>query len=91
MRRFILLLSMLSALTAAWPAAAERGGREGYGRDGGQRQQQQREDRYVRKDEYQRRNEDRHREQLSPEQREQLRRDIYDHGREIYRDRRDQR
>ena len=90
MKSFIFLLSMLSALVVAGPAAAERGGRDSYARDGGQ-ERQQRDDRYVRQDEYQRRNEDRHREQLSREQREQLRRDISDHGREIYRDRRGRR
>ena len=90
MKHLILLLSLLGALNVVGPAMAERGARDGNARDAGQGQQQ-RQDRYVRQDDYQRRNEDRHREQLSPEQREQLKRDISDHGREIYRERRDRR
>jgi hypothetical protein len=88
MKRFALLLSMICALATAMPAAAQRDGRNSRGDEHSRRDQ--REERNERRDDNRRRD-DYQREHLSREQREQLRRDIYDHGRDIYRDRRERR
>jgi hypothetical protein len=87
MKVFLLLVSMLCALTA-WPAAARD--RDSRGEDG-YSQREQRDDRSGRREEGRRRDQEAQREQLSREQREQLRRDIHDHGRDIYRERRGRR
>jgi hypothetical protein len=87
LRRSVILAALCLATLQAFPAIAQQGPR----RDGREMRQdppprpappppdRQRE---VREREVQRR------ETMPPEERRQLRRDIYDHGRDIYRDRR---
>ena len=105
MKRLLVLIGMLSALVAAYPAAAQhedgRGdryerrddSRRGNDRDRSARGDDR--DRSARGDE--RRGRDREadrpsrRESMSPDERRQLRRDIEDYGRDIYRDRRGRR
>ena len=96
MKRLLVLMSMLSALVAAYPAAAqhENGRSDRYERrnDNGRGYDRNRD---ARGDE--RRGQDRQAdrpsrgESLSPDERRQLRRDIEDYGRDIYRDRRGRR
>ena len=96
MKRLLVLIGMLSALVAAYPAAAqhEDGRGDRYERRDDSRRGNDR-DRSARGDE--RRGRDREadrpsrRESMSPDERRQLRRDIEDYGRDIYRDRRGRR
>lgn len=96
MKRLLVLIGMLSALAAPYPAAAqhENGRSDRYERRDDSRRGNDR-DRSARGDE--RRGGDRQadrptrRESLSPDERRQLRRDIEDYGRDIYRDRRGRR
>ncbi len=95
MKRLLVLISMLSALVAAYPAAAqhEDGRSDRYERRDDSRRGNDR-DRSARGDERGRdRQADRpsRRDSLSPDERRQLRRDIEDYGRDIYRDRRGRR
>ena len=91
MKVFLLLLSMIFALTA-WPAAARDRDRDPRGDNGySQRERRDDRDRPGRRDDWERRDQEAQREPLSREQREQLRRDISDHGRDIYRERRGRR
>lgn len=94
MKRFLVLIGILSALAAAHPAVAgheddrraQRYERQDDGRRGNDREM--RDPRQGRDNQVERRG---RRESLSPDQRRQLRRDIEDHGRDVYRERRDRR
>jgi hypothetical protein len=96
MKRLLVLIGMLSALVAAYPVAAqhEDGRGDRYERRDDSRRGNDR-DRNARGDE--RRGRDREadrptrRESMSPDELRQLRRDIEDYGRDIYRDRRGRR
>jgi len=85
MKRLYVLIGMLCCLAAAAPAMADRdGGGGGYDpserraddwRDRGHEERRQDVERRSRRD------------SLSPEERRQLRRDIKDYGRDVYRER----
>jgi Skp family chaperone for outer membrane proteins len=88
MNRFAALAGILIALAASLPAQAQPG--DGSRRI--ERFQQQREFQRQREQEFQRRQFEREEREgrpgrLSPEERQQLRRDIREHGRDVYRDR----
>ena len=91
MKRLVVLAGLLSALAASLPAQAQPGERPGRFERIQQRDaQQQRE--FRREQELQRRQLQRHehenrRERMTPEERQQLRRDIRERGRDVYRDR----
>lgn len=82
------LAGIFVAVTASLPAQAQPGGRDPAWRA---ERQQQRE--FRRDEEMQRRHQDRmageegRHGRLTPEERQQLRRDIREHGRDVYRDR----
>lgn len=88
MKRLIALVGMLCALVAAYPAAADY---ENNRRD----QRYERDDRRYERERGEQRDDRRDRgfereqrgERLSPDQRRQLRRDIEDLGRDVYRER----
>ena len=90
MRRLLVLLSFVFALIVAWPAAADRGDRRGA--QDQDRRSVQRDERSRGRDSRDDRNrgyEDRRsqrREYLSPDERRELRRDIQDAGRDVYRE-----
>lgn len=87
MKYLTFLAGVFVALAVSLPAQAQPGGRErAWGAE--RRQQQQRE--FRRDGELQRRQQDRmagEEGRLTPEERQQLRRDIREHGRDVYRDR----
>lgn len=83
MKRLTVLAGVLLALAAGLPAQAQ----PGDGRHRFERQQQ----REFRREEVQRRQQERDEREgrqgrLTPEERQQLRRDIREHGRDVYRD-----
>ena len=91
MRRLLIMASVAMLLVSALPGYAQQGGGGRRGMDRPlrqapppQREQQQMPPRDFRND---RDAQDPRRGQLSPEERRQLRRDISDHGRDVYRDR----
>ncbi len=92
MKRLVIMAGIAVLLSAAWPGYAQPGPGGGRrGADGPVRplpppQREQLPPRDFRGDP-----QDPRRGQLSPEERRQLRRDIGDHGRDVYRDRRPQR
>mgnify|MGYP000858275341 CR=1 FL=1 len=91
MKRYAVLAGVLLTLVASLPAQAQPG--DGSRRF--ERLQQQREfqrQREMRREEFQRRQQEREEQEgrpgrLTPEERQQLRRDIREHGRDVYRDR----
>lgn len=86
MRRMAVLATLALLLAAAWPAAAQPGPGPGRGR-GMERPLPQRPMGPPPERGWQRPDGDgMHRRGMSPEEREQLRRDIGQHGRDIYRD-----
>ena len=87
MKRLSLLICLCCSLTAAFPAAAERE------RDSRREDYSARETDFGHQGNYGHRDERREqfrqrRDQLSPEQRDQIRRDVYDYGRDSNRGRR---
>ncbi len=85
MKRLAALAGALLTLAAVLPAQAQ----PGDGQHRFERFQQQRE---ARREELQHRRQERHEQEgrpgrLTPEERQQLRRDIREHGRDVYRDR----
>jgi hypothetical protein len=89
MKRLLIMASIATLLMSAAPGYAQQGGGNRRGMDRPMRQappppQQQMPQRDFRND---RDAQDPRRGQLSPEERRQLRRDISDHGRDVYRDR----
>lgn len=87
MKRWVLMASIVTALATAWPAWAQpgqgQGGRRGMDRSVPQRPMGPPPGRNWQRPDgegMQRRG------QMTPEEREQLRRDIGQHGRDIYRD-----
>lgn len=94
MKRLLVLLSFVFALIIAWPAAADRGDRRGA--QDQDRRSVQRDDRDRGRDsrDSNRNYDDRRsqrRDYLSPDERRELRRDIQDAGRDVYRERRPRR
>jgi hypothetical protein len=94
MKRLLVLLSFVFALVIAWPAAADRGDRRGA--QDQDRRSVQRDDRDRGRDsrDSNRNYDDRRsqrRDYLSPDERRELRRDIQDAGRDVYRERRPRR
>lgn len=93
MKRLLSLAGILVALAASLPAHAQPGGDNSRRFERFQQQREirrQREDR--REQSFQRRQEDGQQGEgrpgrLTPEERQQLRRDIREHGRDVYRDR----
>jgi hypothetical protein len=88
MKRLLIMASIVTLLTAAWPGHAQQpppgGGRRGMDQPAPMRpmpppQRDQMPPRDA---------QDPRRGQLTPDERRQLRRDIGDHGRDVYRDRR---
>jgi hypothetical protein len=92
MKRLLILASMATLLAAAWPGHAQQpppgGGRRGMEPPMRPMPPPQREQLPPRDFRGDRDAHDPRRGQLSPEERRQLRRDIGDHGRDVYRDRR---
>ena len=93
MKRLLIMASIATLLAGAWPSHAPPQGPGGGGRRGMDQpmrpmpppQRDQMPPRDFRGD---RDAQDPRRGQLTPEERRQLRRDIGDHGRDVYRDRR---
>jgi hypothetical protein len=91
MKRLLIMASIATLLTAAWPAHAQQppaGGRRGMDQPMRPMPPPQRDQMPPRDFRGDRDAQDPRRGQLSPEERRQLRRDIGDHGRDVYRDRR---
>ena len=90
MKRLLIMASIATLLMSAVPCYAQQGGGNRRGMDRPMRQappppqREQMPPRDIRND---RGAQDPRRGQLSPEERQQLRRDIGDHGRDVYRDR----
>ena len=85
MKRFATLAGVLLVLVASLPAQAQPG-------DGQRRFERFQQQREMRREEFQRRQFERDGQEgrpgrLTPEERQQLRRDIREHGRDVYRDR----
>jgi hypothetical protein len=87
-------LAVLLALALSGPALAQHQGRGGRGQQQQQKQQEQQAQRPVmppsqgaREAAFRRQQGQQQRGRMSDEERQQLRRDISDHGRDIYRDR----
>lgn len=85
MKHFATLAGVLLALVASLPAQAQPG-------DGQRRFERFQQQREMRREEFQRRQFERDGQEgrpgrLTPEERQQLRRDIREHGRDVYRDR----
>lgn len=85
MKRIATLAGILVALAASLPAQAQAG-------DGQRRFERFQQQREMRREEFQHHQLEREGQQgrygrLTPEERQQLRRDIREHGREVYRDR----
>jgi len=89
MRRLLIMASMATLLLSSVPGYAQQGGGNRRGTDRPMRQAPppQREQMPPRDFRNDRDAQDPRRGQLSPEERRQLRRDIGDHGRDVYRDR----
>jgi len=95
-KRFATLAGVLISLVLSLPAQAQPGdGSRRFERFQQQREMRREEfqrQREFRREEFQRRQQEReeregHPGRLSPEERQQLRRDIREHGRDVYRDR----
>lgn len=85
MKRFTALAGVLLALAFSFPAQAQPG-------DGSRRFERNQQQRELRREEWQRRQQERQEREgrpgrLTPEERQQLRRDIREHGRDVYRPR----
>ena len=93
MKRFATLAGVLISLVLSLPAQAQPGdGSRRFERFQQQREQRREEFQRQREQEFQRRQLEREEREgrpgrLSPEERQQLRRDIREHGRDVYRDR----
>lgn len=90
MKRLLMMASIATLLVSAVPGYAQQGGgggRRGMDRPMRQAPPPQREQMPPRDSRNDRDAQDPRRGQLSPEERRQLRRDIGDHGRDVYRDR----
>ena len=90
MKRLLIMASIVTLLVSAVPGYAQQGGgggRRGMDRPMRQAPPPQREQMPPRDPRSDRGAQDPRRGQLSPEERQQLRRDISDHGRDVYRDR----
>ncbi|MGE5792238.1 MAG: hypothetical protein ACM36B_06085 [Bacteroidota bacterium] len=92
MKRLLIMASMATLLATAWPGHAQQpppgGGRRGMEPPMRPMPPPQREQMPPRDFRGDRDGQDPRRGHLSPEERRQLRRDIGDHGRDVYRDRR---
>ena len=89
MKRLLIMAGIATLLAVAWPGHAQQqppgGGRRGMEQPARPMPPQQPQPRDPRHD---RDAQDARRGQLSPDERRQLRRDIGDHGRDVYRDQR---
>jgi hypothetical protein len=90
MKRILIMLGVAAALAAAWPSHAQQGpppGRRTMDRQQPMQPMRPQRELPARPADYRERDEPR-RHSMTPDERRQLRRDITDHGREVYRDRR---
>lgn len=87
MKYLAILAGVFASVMASWPVQAQPGGKESAWRA-----QRQAQGEFRRDEEMQRRRQERkageeeRQGRLSPEERQQLRRDIREHGRDVYRD-----